>query len=319
MKLLRGIVAGFMLACSASIAFAQTNPGSSPLTGAKGGTNNAFMQFSGPASSLKTYTLPNVSDTLATWGVSNSFTQSQTVTQSQNGLTSIQVTNSNAGTTALAALIASNGTGGMSIGAGSAANSTAPFANRGFINSAAALGGMSLVVSGIQPLDVYINLVRVGGFTSAGAWTLTTPLDIPSGGTGGTSQVTARTNLGLGGLATITPGTGIATALGNNLSANGGVTGTIASGATALGTSAISSATCATVVTSTATNTTTTDGIIANFNGDPSAITGYIPSTAGMLTIFTYPTSNNVNFKVCNNTGVSITPGAVTVNWRVVR
>jgi hypothetical protein len=26
-----------------------------------------------------------------------------------------------------------------------------------------------------------------------------------------------------------------------------------------------------------------------------------------------------VNFKVCNNTGTSITPGAITLNWRVVR
>jgi hypothetical protein len=38
-----------------------------------------------------------------------------------------------------------------------------------------------------------------------------------------------------------------------------------------------------------------------------------------MLTIFAYPTANNVNFKVCNNTAGSITPGAITLNWRVVR
>lgn len=37
-----------------------------PLPGTVGGTNNAFMQFSGPASTLKTYTLPNASDTIAT-------------------------------------------------------------------------------------------------------------------------------------------------------------------------------------------------------------------------------------------------------------
>jgi hypothetical protein len=35
-----------------------------PLTGANGGTNNGFMQFSGPASTLKTYTLPNSTTTL---------------------------------------------------------------------------------------------------------------------------------------------------------------------------------------------------------------------------------------------------------------
>ncbi|MHC2533365.1 beta strand repeat-containing protein [Bradyrhizobium diazoefficiens] len=62
---LRGIIAlAFALACAP--AFAQTNPGSSPLSGAKGGTNNSFMQFTGPASPIKTYTLPNASDTLVT-------------------------------------------------------------------------------------------------------------------------------------------------------------------------------------------------------------------------------------------------------------
>jgi hypothetical protein len=96
-------------------------------------------------------------------------------------------------------------------------------------------------------------------------------------------------------------------------------TQTIASGTSALGTSAISSAACATAVTTTATGTATTDAVIASFNGDPTAVTGYIPATAGMLTIVAYPTANNVNFKVCNNTSASITPGAITLNWRVVR
>jgi hypothetical protein len=54
----------FALCCGQALA--QETHGTSPLTGAKGGTNNAFMQFTGPASSLKTYTLPNSSDTIAT-------------------------------------------------------------------------------------------------------------------------------------------------------------------------------------------------------------------------------------------------------------
>jgi hypothetical protein len=94
---------------------------------------------------------------------------------------------------------------------------------------------------------------------------------------------------------------------------------TIASGATALGTGAITSGTCATVITATATNTATTDVLLAGFNGDPTAVTGYIPTTNGMLTIVGYPTTNTANFKVCNNTSASVTPGAITLNWRVVR
>jgi len=97
------------------------------------------------------------------------------------------------------------------------------------------------------------------------------------------------------------------------------VTSTIASGTSALGTSSISSAACASVVTTSATGTLTTDVVLASFNGDPTAVTGYVPATTGMLTIISYPTANNVNFKVCNNTGSSITPGAITLNWRVVR
>lgn len=97
------------------------------------------------------------------------------------------------------------------------------------------------------------------------------------------------------------------------------VTKTIANGTSALGTGAITSGTCATVVTTTATGTATTDNIMADFNGDPTAVTGYAPSASGMLTIVKYPTSGNVNFKVCNLTAGSITPGAITLNWRVVR
>lgn len=120
-------------------------------------------------------------------------------------------------------------------------------------------------------------------------------------------------------LATTAPGSNVATALTATLSAAGGLTSTIASGTSAMGTGAISSATCATVVTTSAPNTATTDVVLASFNGDPTAVTGYIPATAGMLTIISYPTSGNVNFKVCNNTTSSITPGALTLNWRVLR
>lgn len=94
---------------------------------------------------------------------------------------------------------------------------------------------------------------------------------------------------------------------------------TVASGTSALGTSAISSGACATVVTTSATGAATTDVIDWVFNADPTSTTGYQASANGMLTIVAYPTSNNVNFKVCNNTSSSVTPGAVTLNWRVGR
>jgi len=115
-------------------------------------------------------------------------------------------------------------------------------------------------------------------------------------------------------------GTGFSTYDGSTWTAVGGGTAatlTIAHGTAALGTAPIASNSAATVVTVSATGVLTTDDIIADFNADPTAITGYIPGT--MLTIVKYPTADHVNFKVVNNTAGSITPGAVTLNWRVVR
>jgi len=51
-----------------------------------------------------------------------------------------------------------------------------------------------------------------------------------------------------------------------------------------------------------------TDVLLASFNGDPTAATGYIPSTSGMLTIIAYPTAGTASFKVCNNTLSAIAP-----------
>lgn len=120
--------------------------------------------------------------------------------------------------------------------------------------------------------------------------------------------------------ATTTTGSGVLTAIGNALSAAGGLTSTIASGTAAMGTSAIASGACATVVTVTATNVATTDTVSFGYNGDPTAVTGYGASATGaVLSIYPYPTSGNVNVKVCNSTASSITPSALTLNWRVTR
>jgi hypothetical protein len=94
----------------------------------------------------------------------------------------------------------------------------------------------------------------------------------------------------------------------------------IASGTAAMGTSAIASGACATVVTVAATGVATTDVLTAGFNTDPTAVTGYGASgTGAVVSIYPYPTANNVNFKVCNSTASSITPGALTLNWKVTR
>jgi hypothetical protein len=94
---------------------------------------------------------------------------------------------------------------------------------------------------------------------------------------------------------------------------------TIASGAVALGTSSIPAGSAASVISVAATGVLSTDNLLADFNSDPTIITGYIPSTSGGLTIVKYCTPGFVNFTVVNFTNGSITPGAVTLNWRVFR
>jgi len=159
------------------------------------------------------------------------------------------------------------------------------------------------------------------GFSIAGGTTSKTLTVSNTLTLSGTDSSTLNIGAGgtLGALATTTPGTGVATALGNATGSTGGVPVNIASGTVALGTSAISSGACATVVTVSGSGIATTDVIDWGFNGDPTSTTGYQASTNGMLTIVAYPSVGNANFKVCNNTAASITPGAVTLNWRVRR
>lgn len=93
----------------------------------------------------------------------------------------------------------------------------------------------------------------------------------------------------------------------------------ISSGTAALGTGAINSNTCAAAVTVSASGVASTDAISWSFNADPNTVTGYGAGATGTLSIWSYPTANNINFRVCNLTAGSITPGAATLNWRVVR
>lgn len=103
--------------------------------------------------------------------------------------------------------------------------------------------------------------------------------------------------------------------------ANATIPQVVASGTAALGTTAVSSGACSSAIDGgTATGVLTTDVIVATAAADPTGITGYTPATSGSLYVWAYPTADHVNFKLCNNTGSSITPGSsLTMNWRVSR
>jgi hypothetical protein len=63
-----------------------------------------------------------------------------------------------------------------------------------------------------------------------------------------------------------------------------------------------------------------TDNIDLDFNSSPIAITGFVPSTNGMLGILKFPSANTINVTVYNNTAADITIGStITLNYRVVR
>lgn len=94
---------------------------------------------------------------------------------------------------------------------------------------------------------------------------------------------------------------------------------TVVTGTATLPTAAINSATCAATYTVTAAGVLSTDIISASANATLTATTGYSPSTSGGLSINFWPGSGTVNFDVCNWSASSITPGAVTLNWRVSR
>lgn len=158
--------------------------------------------------------------------------------------------------------------------------------------------------------------IAIDGSVSVGQW-LATKIGLAFGGTnadlsatGGTSQVLRQSSAG----AAVT----VSQLATSDLSDGSSVVKKIASGAKALATSAISSNTCTTAQTATATGTATSDVVSASFASDPTGVTGYDPA-GDMLSIIFYPTSNTVNFKVCNKSASSITPGAISVNWSVLR
>ena len=115
-------------------------------------------------------------------------------------------------------------------------------------------------------------------------------------------------------------GAGIATALAVNVGVAGAPAVVVASGTVALHVSAIASGVCeTTAATATATGAATTDVVTWTPNADISTVTGYKPEIAGAIIVYPYVTTNTVNFRQCNPTAYSITPGAVTLNWRIVR
>ena len=82
-----------------------------------------------------------------------------------------------------------------------------------------------------------------------------------------------------------------------------------------LGTGAITAGACAPTVTVAATGTTTSSVVTWSYASSPVGVSGY---AAGGLTVSAWPTAGNANFALCNPTGGTVTPGRMTLNFRVV-
>ncbi len=93
----------------------------------------------------------------------------------------------------------------------------------------------------------------------------------------------------------------------------------IASGARALATTSIAAGACNTD-TITAAGVVSTDVVTWSPNADLSTVVGYRPISGDGLAIYPpVPGAGSITVKVCNPTASSITPGAVTLNYRVTR
>jgi hypothetical protein len=107
---------------------------------------------------------------------------------------------------------------------------------------------------------------------------------------------------------------------GTTIPSSATLTQTICSGTiTFTGGTAIASGANSSPVTATCTGLASTDNIQLDFNGNPLGIVGFVPSASGMLSIIKWPGANTITATEINNTSSPITPGTITLNYRVTR
>lgn len=285
-------IAGFLFALTLGVgsAHAQVNPGTSPLSGAEGGTNNAFMQFTGPASSIKTFTLPNVSDTIVL------LTQSQTLTNKT--LTAPILTTPTLGVATGTSLalggcsVGSNvfcGTGTASIGGSTVINTASATALA--VGSAGATNPAFLVNASVASQAAGISVVGNAAGGGAGIAVIdsatNSPLSINAKGSGTINIGSSST-----GAVTITP----------NVTNSGTTT---MSGALTYGGVTLSNS-----VTGTGSMVLATSPALTTPNlGTPSAVT--LTNASGLP--LSGHTSQNAYTIVANATGSSAAPTAVSI------
>lgn len=106
--------------------------------------------------------------------------------------------------------------------------------------------------------------------------------------------------------------------LGNAPTGGGGApSGIVASGTVTLPATTVAAGTCTAPQLSPAPGAQGTDVVVTSFQGDPTTVAGYAPSTAGTLILRPYVESANLAVKRCNYTPAPIVTAALTLNWKI--
>jgi hypothetical protein len=85
-----------------------------------------------------------------------------------------------------------------------------------------------------------------------------------------------------------------------------------------LSTTALAANTCRTE-TDTATGAEVGDRIIGNPSVSPKALVGYGALATDGMVIYSYTTTDTINFDVCNKSDASITPSALNITWMIIK
>lgn len=240
------------------------------------------------------------------------------------------------------ALVLTNATGlpAASVVAGALANgmtattqtvgdNTTKLATDAFVLANAGSGGISGLTANYIPLagsatTITANSHLDDGVTTAGTVTSSEPIAV-SGSIHGIVMPAGTAVSGASGSAVyaVDSTNGYAEVNENNAglsrlcTAGNGVCGAVIADTTiTVGTTAIAANTCTSASTATMTGVATTSTFVFTPNADVSSTVGWSPGTGGQLYFSPWPTANTLNYKVCNPTSASITPGASTT-WNV--
>jgi hypothetical protein len=171
------------LVLAGSPALAQVNQGTSPLSGAKGGTNNGFMQFTGPAGSLKTYSVPNTNGTIPE--ITGAITSGNF--PSFNGTTGLL---QDSGVSA-ASIAGCTGAGAFLVGTGSAAQCSTVAGSNPIVNGLLAINTNALAL----PSGASGTLLQLGAVDNSNGFIYYDAFGV-SGSHNSTPHIIFRTNRG---------------------------------------------------------------------------------------------------------------------------